>query len=960
MAQDSIVIRGARQHNLQNVDVDIPRDRLVVITGLSGSGKSSLAFDTIYAEGQRRYVESLSSYARQFLGQMDKPDLDSIDGLSPAVSIDQKTTSRNPRSTVGTVTEVYDYLRLLFARVGTPHCPECGRVIERQTTDQVADKVLEAGRGRRALVLAPVVLGRKGEYAKLFEDLRREGFSRVRVDGEVMELDDEGLRLEKNVKHTVEVVVDRIVIRDGSLGRIAEAVEQATRLADGKVGFYLLADRDEPDRLPAELLQYSLALACPEHGHSMDDPQPRDFSFNAPYGACPDCDGLGVRKVVDAEALVTDPSLSIADGLFSAVVGHGNYYPQILAAVCRHLGVSQDTPWRDLPRKAQRALLDGLGQTKVQVDYARRDGRTTSWETTFPGIRQILFDRYEESSSPTMRAHYEKYIHEVECPTCHGARLRPEVLAVTVGGKSIWDVCELSCRDCLEFFRGLEFPERQMAVAGPIVKEVVSRLTFLVNVGLDYLSLSRAAATLSGGEAQRIRLATQIGAGLMGVLYILDEPSIGLHQRDNDRLIETLRSLRDMGNTVIVVEHDEDTIRAADYVIDMGPGAGELGGRVVAAGTPEQVAANPDSLTGAYLTGRRAIVPPQVRRDPGRGAIVLRGARANNLRGVDVEVELGTLTVVTGVSGSGKSSLVTDTLAPALTNAVHRSQRPVGPYDSLGGVELVDKVIDIDQSPIGRTPRSNPATYVGLWDDLRALFASLPESRARGYAPGRFSFNVSGGRCEACKGDGQIKIEMNFLPDVYVPCEVCHGRRYNRETLEVTYHGKSISDVLDMTVHEALAFFASIPRIKNKLQTLCDVGLGYIRLGQSATTLSGGEAQRVKLAKELHRQQTGRTVYILDEPTTGLHFEDVRQLVEVLERLVDAGNTVLVIEHNLDVIKMADRVIDMGPEGGDGGGTLVAYGTPEEVSRVEASHTGRYLAKVLARDRARQAAAEGR
>ena len=957
MAQESIVIRGAREHNLQNVDVDIPRDKLVVITGLSGSGKSSLAFDTIYAEGQRRYVESLSSYARQFLGQMDKPDLDSIDGLSPAVSIDQKTTSRNPRSTVGTVTEIYDYLRLLFARVGTPHCPECGRVIERQTTDQVADKVLAHAQGRRALVLAPVVFGRKGEYAKLFEDLKREGFSRVRVDGEVRELDEE-IKLEKNIKHTIEVVVDRIVVRENSLGRIAEGVEQATKLAQGKVWFWLLPDRDDPERMPGELLQYSLALACPEHGHSMDDLQPRDFSFNAPYGACPDCDGLGFRKIVDAEALIEDPSLSVAGGVFGSLFGNSNYWPQILTAACKHIGVSDQIPWKELPKKAQEILLGGLGETKIRVDYRTRDGRDTHWFTTFPGVRKVLFDKYQETTSETMRTHLEKFIREVPCDTCHGARLKPEILAVTVGQKSINEVCGLSCKEALAFFEALELSDRQRFIAGPVVKEVVARLRFLVNVGLDYLTLSRAAATLSGGEAQRIRLATQIGAGLMGVLYILDEPSIGLHQRDNDRLIATLKRLRDQGNTVIVVEHDEDTIRAADYVIDMGPGAGELGGHVVAAGTPDQIAACPDSITGAYLTGKKQIALPPKRRNPRRGAIKITGATANNLKGVNAKVELGTLTVVTGVSGSGKSSLVTDTLAPALTNAVHRSKRAVGPYKKLEGIELIDKVIDIDQSPIGRTPRSNPATYIGLWDDLRALFASTPESRMRGYGPGRFSFNVPGGRCEACKGDGQIKIEMNFLPDVYVPCEVCHGKRYNRETLEVTYHGKTISDVLDMTVTEALTFFTNIPKIKNKLQTLHDVGLGYIHLGQPATTLSGGEAQRVKLAKELHRQQTGKTFYILDEPTTGLHFEDVRQLVEVLERLVDAGNTVLVIEHNLDVIKMADRILDMGPEGGDGGGTVVVYGTPEKVAECPDSYTGRFLAPILERDRARAAAAQ--
>ena len=879
MASESIVIRGAREHNLRDIDISIPRDKLVVITGLSGSGKSSLAFDTIYAEGQRRYVESLSSYARMFLGQMDKPDLDSIDGLSPAVSIDQKTTSRNPRSTVGTVTEIYDYLRLLFARIGVPHCPECGRPIERQTTDQVADKVLARAQGRRALALAPVVLGRKGEYAKLFEDLAKEGFSRVRVDGEVRDLS-ETIKLDKKYKHSIEVVVDRIVVRETSLGRVAEAVETATRLASGRVGFYLLPDKDAPEGTEGELLQYSLALACPEHGHSIDDLQPRDFSFNAPYGACPDCDGLGVRRIVDAEALIEDPTLSVKDGVFDAIFSHSNYYPQILSAVCRHLGESDETAWQDLSKKAQRALLDGLGDTKIRVDYHTRDGRDTHWFSKFSGVRSILFEKYQETTSATMRAHLEKFVREVPCPSCHGARLKPEYLAVTVGDKNIQEVCDLSCRDSLSFFERLQLTERQHLIGAPIVKEVIARLRFMVNVGLDYLTLSRAATTLSGGEAQRIRLATQIGAGLMGVLYILDEPSIGLHQRDNNRLIDTLGRLRDQGNTVIVVEHDEDTIRAADYVVDMGPGAGELGGDVVAAGTPGEIMEHPDSLTGAYLTGKRLIRLPERRRNPRRGSIRLTGARANNLKNASAKVELGTFTVVTGVSGSGKSSLVTDTLAPALTNAVHHSKRVVGPYKRLEGLvddegrKIVDKVIDIDQSPIGRTPRSNPATYIGLWDDLRNLFASVPESRARGYSAGRFSFNVSGGRCEACKGDGQIKIEMNFLPDIYVPCEVCHGKRYNRETLEVTYHGKSISDVLDMTVTEALAFFGSIPRIKNKLQTLFDVGLGYIHLGQSATTLSGGEAQRVKLAKELHRQQTGKTFYILDEPTTGLHFED--------------------------------------------------------------------------------------
>lgn len=950
MASNAIVIRGAREHNLRDIDVSIPRNELVVITGLSGSGKSSLAFDTVYAEGQRRYVESLSSYARQFLGQMDKPDLDSIDGLSPAVSIDQKTTSKNPRSTVGTVTEIYDYLRLLFARVGTPHCPECGRVIERQTTDQVVDKVIEAADGHRAYVLAPVVLGRKGEFAKLFADLLREGFSRVRVDGEVTELE-EGIKLDKKYKHTIEVVVDRVVVRPSSRSRIAEAVEQACRIASDKVGVYVLPPRDAGQDASGQLFQYSLALSCPVHGHSIDDLQPRDFSFNAPYGACPDCDGLGMRRVVDAEALVEDPGAAVDDGVFGSFFGRSNYYPQIFRAVVSHFGVDPATPWRDLPPRVRRALLDGLGSTKVRVDYHTRDGRDTHWLTTFSGVRSVLFEKYNDTSNDKVKARLEKYIREEPCSTCGGARLKPEFLAVTVGGKSIWDVCSMSCRDSLAFFESLELSERQEFIGGRVVREIVERLRFLVDVGLDYLTLARASATLSGGEAQRIRLATQIGAGLMGVLYILDEPSIGLHQRDNDRLIHTLERLRDQGNTVIVVEHDEDTIRAADYVVDMGPGAGELGGEVVCAGTPAEVMACPDSLTGAYLSGRRVIGLPRERRRPDRGALTITGARHHNLKDVTCSIEFGTLTVVTGVSGSGKSSLVTDTLAPALTNAVQRSQRPVGEYDALEGVENIDKVIDIDQAPIGRTPRSNPATYIGLWDDLRALFASTPESRLRGYSPGRFSFNVPGGRCEACKGDGQIKIEMNFLPDVYVPCEVCHGKRYNRETLEVTYHDKTISDVLDMSVTEALAFFGAIPQIRNKLQTLFDVGLGYVRLGQPATTLSGGEAQRVKLAKELHRRQTGKTFYILDEPTTGLSFEDVRQLLDVLQRLVDAGNTVLVIEHNLDVVKVADRIIDLGPDGGDGGGTIVAQGTPEEVAANPASVTGRFLAPVLERTR---------
>ena len=949
MSDSSIVIKGAREHNLQDIDVEIPRDQLVVITGLSGSGKSSLAFDTIYAEGQRRYVESLSSYARQFLGQMDKPDLDSIDGLSPAVSIDQKTTSKNPRSTVGTVTEIYDYLRLLYARIGTPHCPECGREIERQTTDQVADKILEAGNGRRAFVLAPVVQGRKGEFVKLLEDLRAEGFSRVRIDGEVRSLD-ETIELDKKFKHTIEVVVDRIVIRETSLGRIAEAVEQATKLAHGNVSVYLLPNRDAPEGTEGDLLTYSLALACPEHGHSIDDLQPRDFSFNAPYGACPECDGLGFKKVVDAEALIEDPNLSIEEGVFGGFFGKSNYYPQIFRALCIHLKVDPATPWKDLPARVRKIFLDGLGDKKMRVDYKTQDGRDTHWFTKYAGVRNILYERYVETTNENTKAKLERYIREEPCSTCHGARLRPEMLAVTVGGKSIYEVCCMSCRESLAFFDALELTEREAFIGHAIVKEIGERLRFLVDVGLDYLTLDRASATLSGGEAQRIRLATQIGAGLMGVLYILDVPSIGLHQRDNERLIATLERLRDLGNTVIVVEHDEDTIRAADYVVDMGPGAGEHGGKVVCAGTAEQLMACPDSLTGAYLSGRRMARLPEERRNPGRGALKITGAKANNLHNVSAEIEFGTLTVVTGVSGSGKSSLVTDTVAPALTNAVHNSTRVVGPYKAIEGIDQIDKVIDIDQSPIGRTPRSNPATYIGLWDDLRALFASVPESKARGYSPGRFSFNVPGGRCEACKGDGQIKIEMHFLPDIYVPCDVCKGARYNRETLEVHYKGKTIYDVLEMTVEEGMEFFSSVPKIHRKLKTLFDVGLGYVKIGQPATTLSGGEAQRVKLSTELSKRATGKTIYILDEPTTGLHTADVHRLIDVLQQLVESGNTVVVIEHNLDVIKTADHIIDLGPEGGDGGGMIVATGTPEEVAQCAGSYTGQYLKKYLVRE----------
>ena len=960
---NEIVIKGAREHNLKDVDLTIPRDELVVITGLSGSGKSSLAFDTMYAEGQRRYVESLSSYARMFLGQMSKPDVDSIDGLSPAVSIDQKTTSKNPRSTVGTTTEIYDYLRLLFARVGVPHCPECGREIKKQTTDQVTDEILRLGDGAqgeatKAILMAPVVAGRKGEFTKLFADLQKEGFSRVRIDGEIVKMTGEPIALNKKIKHFIDVVVDRVTLKESATSRIAEGVELACKLASGRVLVQVLG----PDGAPlgeaggtssgatgglgeGEHL-FSLALACPEHGHSMDELQPRDFSFNAPYGACPDCLGIGSRDEVDASLVVPDPSLTLNEGVI-APFKSGNYYPQVLRAVAEHVGTDADTPWEDMPKKAQKAILHGLGDEKVRVDYRTVDGRDTYWYIEWEGVLGAVKRRYTEAQSDAQREKLAAYFATVPCETCGGQRLKPEILAVTVNDRSIHDVTEMSAAESLAFFEGLHFTGQAAVIALPIVKEIRERLRFLVDVGLDYLTLERATATLSGGEAQRIRLATQIGAGLMGVLYILDEPSIGLHQRDNERLIATLERLRDLGNTVVVVEHDEDTIRAADFVVDMGPGAGEHGGVVIAAGTPAEVMATEGSITADYLAGRRRIEVPAERRRPKRGSVKMTGATENNLNNVTLEVPIGTLTVITGVSGSGKSSLITDTLAPALANRLNHAHRRTGPYRKITGLDKLDKVINIDQSPIGRTPRSNPATYIGLWDDIRALFASTQEAKARGYAPGRFSFNVSGGRCEACKGDGQIKIEMHFLPDVYVPCEVCNGERYNRETLQVTYRGKNISEVLDMTVEDALHFFENIPGIKRKLQTLFDVGLGYIRLGQPATTLSGGEAQRVKLASELQKRQSGKTFYILDEPTTGLHFEDVRQLLEVLQRLVDAGNTVLVIEHNLDVIKCADHIVDLGPEGGDRGGTIIATGTPEQVAEVEGSYTGHFVKRML-------------
>jgi len=950
MSLDRISIRGAREHNLKNIDLEIPRDQLVVITGLSGSGKSSLAFDTIYAEGQRRYVESLSAYARQFLGQMDKPDVDHIEGLSPAVSIDQKTTSKNPRSTVGTVTEIYDYLRLLFARVGIPHCPVCGRRIEKQTPEQIVDAIMELPEGTKFQVLAPVVKGRKGEYGKMFADFKAEGFTRVRVDGEVRTLDEE-IVLDKKFKHTIDVVLDRLVMK-GSLGtRLAESVEMALRLSGGTVSV-AIADGEE--------LEFSQALACPEHGFSMDELAPRDFSFNAPYGACPECLGLGSRLEADPDLVVPNQDMTLAEGAIKPYSGNLNYYPQLVEAAAKHIGVSMDTPWGELSEDARHKLLHGLGDERIRLDYITRDGRETYWYTKYEGALASVTRRHEETESENSKEKLEEYMAIIPCATCGGTRLKPEILAVTVGDKNIHEVTHLSAKDSLAFFEAAELlTERERVVAGRIIKEIKARLRFLVDVGLDYLTLERATATLSGGEAQRIRLATQIGSGLVGVLYILDEPSIGLHQRDNARLIGTLERLRDLGNTVIVVEHDEETIRAADFVVDMGPGAGEHGGELVCVGTPEALLACPESLTGRYMSGEVAIPVPPSRRVPERGYLTVTGARENNLRGIDVAVPLGSLTVVTGVSGSGKSSLVADTLAPALSNAIYRTRHRTGKHARIEGLGEIDKVITIDQSPIGRTPRSNPATYTGVWDDIRSLLASTNESKARGYSPGRFSFNVHGGRCEACKGDGQIKIEMHFLPDVYVPCEVCKGARYNRETLQVTYKGKTVADLLDMSVEEALSFFENIPPIRRKFQTLFDVGLGYIRLGQPATTLSGGEAQRVKLASELQKRSTGRTFYVLDEPTTGLHFDDVRQLLTVLQRLVDAGNTVLVIEHNLDVIKSADWIVDLGPEGGDRGGHVVVAGTPEDVVACAHSHTGRFLKPVLEGHGASVAPGEG-
>ncbi|MBO8142328.1 MAG: excinuclease ABC subunit UvrA [Firmicutes bacterium] len=949
MAKDRIIIRGARQHNLKNIDLEIPRDKLVVFTGLSGSGKSSLAFDTIYAEGQRRYVESLSAYARQFLGQMDKPDVDFIEGLSPAISIDQKTTSRNPRSTVGTVTEIYDYLRLLFARIGHPHCHKCGRPISQQTAEQIVDRVMALGEGARIQVLAPVVRGRKGEFRRLLEELRREGFVRVRVDGELRELE-EAIELDKNRQHTIEVVVDRLIVRPGIESRLTDSVETALRRAGGIVLI---------DVVGGEPLLLSETLACPECGVSVGELAPRNFSFNSPYGACPTCDGLGVRLEIDPD-LVIDRQRSIRDGAIRPwAESQSKWLSAVLDAVCRKYGIDQETPVGWLSADKLRVLLYGTGGERLEFRYVNQSGRERTYEAVYEGVVPQLERRYREAQSDWARSEIEQYMSSRPCPDCRGGRLRPESLAVTVGGLNIMQVTALPVREARKFFARLELSERERTIAHQVLKEIQARLGFLEDVGLDYLTLDRPAGSLSGGEAQRIRLATQIGSQLVGVLYILDEPSIGLHQRDNERLLNTLKGLRDLGNTLIVVEHDEDTIRSADYIVDIGPGAGAHGGRVVAAGTLADICAAPESITGQYLSGRRSIPVPASRRAGNGKRLRIRGAREHNLKNIDVDIPLGVFVCVTGVSGSGKSTLINEILYKGLAQALHGANQRPGDHDQIEGIEHLDKVIDIDQSPIGRTPRSNPATYTGAFDSIREAFAQVPEAKMRGYSPGRFSFNLKGGRCEACKGDGIIKIEMHFLPDVYVPCEVCKGKRYNRETLEVRYRGKTIADVLAMRVEEALEFFSAHPRIRRKLQTLYDVGLGYMELGQPATTLSGGEAQRVKLATELSRRSNGKTLYILDEPTTGLHTADIEKLLQVLQRLVDAGDTVVVIEHNLDVIKTADYIIDLGPEGGDGGGRVVATGTPEDVAAVPESHTGRFLRQVLASGRGGEATPGG-
>jgi len=952
---DRLIVRGAREHNLRGIDVDLPRDSLIVFTGLSGSGKSSLAFDTIFAEGQRRYVESLSAYARQFLGQMDKPDVDFIEGLSPAVSIDQKSTNRNPRSTVGTITEVYDYLRLLYARAGTAHCAVCGEKIAKQTPQQIVDQVLAMNEGTRFQVLAPVVRSRKGEFVDLFADLQTQGFARARVDGRVYPLTEPPV-LKKQERHDIDVVVDRLAVKPSSKQRLTDSIETALRLADGIVVLDFV-DVDEHDANRER--RFSERMACP-NGHviAIDDLEPRSFSFNSPYGACPACDGLGVSKVIDEELVVPDPDLSLAEGAIAPwSSGHNaDYFLRLLSGLAEEMGFDLNAPWHKLPAAARKAILNG-SEHQVHVKFRNRYGRTRSYYTEFEGVMAFLSRRSEQTESDVMKERYEGYMRDVPCAACGGARLRPEILAVTIdskeyGPKSIAEVSALSVAQCALYLNSLTLGAREEAIAGRVLKEVQARIRFLLDVGLEYLSLARAAGSLSGGEAQRIRLATQIGSGLAGVLYVLDEPSIGLHQRDNRRLIDTLVRLRDLGNTLIVVEHDEDTIRAADWIVDIGPRAGEHGGEVVHSGSYEGLLANPESLTGAYLSGRESLPVPAIRRPVSkRKQLTVVGANEHNLHNIDVSFPVGVLTAVTGVSGSGKSTLVNDILASVLANKLNGARQVPGRHKRVKGLEQLDKLVQVDQSPIGRTPRSNPATYTGVFDKIRTLFAATTEAKVRGYQPGRFSFNVKGGRCEACTGEGTIKIEMNFLPDVYVPCEVCHGARYNRETLEVHYKGKTIAEVLDMPIEEAAEFFEPVTSIHRYLKTLVDVGLGYVRLGQPAPTLSGGEAQRVKLAAELQKRSTGRTAYILDEPTTGLHFEDIRKLLDVINGLVDKGNTVIVIEHNLDVIKSADWIIDMGPEGGDGGGTVVATGTPEEVAAVPQSHTGRFLAEVLEPDR---------
>jgi excinuclease ABC subunit A len=941
MPTDHITIRGAREHNLKNVSLTIPRDKLVVFTGLSGSGKSSLAFDTIYAEGQRRYVESLSSYARQFLGQMEKPDVDTIEGLSPAISIDQKGTSKNPRSTVGTVTEVYDYLRLLYARIGIPHCPVCGREVRRQTVDQMADHVEKLPAGTRVMVLGPVVKGRKGEYRSLIDDVRKSGFVRVRVDGSLYELT-EKIPLDKNKKHNIEVVVDRIVVGPEQRTRLVESIETAARLGGGSVVIV-------PDQ--GDEIQMSQDYMCPYDGTSVAEPEPRNFSFNSPHGACPVCTGIGFQLVVDGDLVVPDPSLSLREGAIAAWSRSQFFYPELLESVSKYFGIDMDKPWLKLSKPHRDALLNGTGEKKIRFGYKNQYGHERWYEAPFEGVVANLQRRYTETESEFLKAELERYMADKPCPACKGQRLKPESLAVTVAARNIAEVCRLSISAAIGFVDTLELSEREQLIARGILKEIRERLQFMIDVGLEYLTVERPANTLSGGESQRIRLATQIGSKLMGVLYILDEPSIGLHQRDNRRLINTLLRLRDLGNTLIVVEHDEETIRSADYMVDIGPAAGEHGGQIIAAGTVAEVLRDPDSITAAFLRGDREIPIPKRRREGNGKKLVIRGARANNLKDIDIEIPLGCFVAVSGVSGSGKSSFVTDILSRKVAQYFYKAKDRPGAHRAIEGLENLDKAIDIDQSPIGRTPRSNPATYTGMFTYMRDLFAQLPEAKMRGYKPGRFSFNVRGGRCEACQGDGIIQIEMHFLPDVYVPCEACHGTRYSREVQEVKFRGHSISDVLELTVDEALEVFENVPRIKTKLRTLHDVGLGYIRLGQPATQLSGGEAQRVKLSAELSRRDTGRTLYLLDEPTTGLHYADVERLLVVLHRLVDHGNTVVVIEHNLDVLKTADWLIDLGPEGGEKGGYVIAAGTPEQLTHMPASATGEYLVRILERGR---------